>query len=68
MFGGRIGITELLLIAFVLLLLFGAKRIPEIFRAMGGGVKEFKKGLYEPEAPIPSKDEVTEKANKIEKG
>lgn len=39
---GNLGTTEILLILFVIILLFGAKRIPELFRGMGQGVREFK--------------------------
>ncbi|MCD6589164.1 MAG: twin-arginine translocase TatA/TatE family subunit [Candidatus Fermentibacteraceae bacterium] len=42
---GRIGTTELVLILVVLLLLFGAKRIPDIARAVGKSMSQFKKGL-----------------------
>jgi len=38
-----IGFREILLILLIILILFGAKRIPEMMRAMGEGVKEFKK-------------------------
>lgn len=41
----NIGWQELILIVLIVLLLFGAKRVPEIFRALGAGVGEFKKGL-----------------------
>ena len=41
MFG--LGTPEILLIAVVLVLLFGAKKIPELMRGLGSGVKEFKK-------------------------
>jgi sec-independent protein translocase protein TatA len=47
MFG--IGATEWLLIILVLILLFGAKKIPEIARGLGRSVNEFKKGMNEPE-------------------
>ncbi len=40
-----LGWQEILLILLVVLLLFGAKRIPEIARSLGKGVKEFKKGI-----------------------
>lgn len=43
MFG--IGTTELLLILVVILLLFGAGRIPQVLGGLGKGIKEFKKGL-----------------------
>jgi sec-independent protein translocase protein TatA len=39
---GNFGTTEILLILFAIILLFGAKRIPELFRGMGQGIREFK--------------------------
>jgi sec-independent protein translocase protein TatA len=39
---GKFGITEILVIAFVVLLLFGGRKIPELMRGLGQGVKEFK--------------------------
>jgi sec-independent protein translocase protein TatA len=42
---GRIGTSELILILLVILLLFGAKRIPEIARSIGRAMNQFKKGL-----------------------
>jgi sec-independent protein translocase protein TatA len=41
---GRIGTTEIILIVVVILILFGAKRIPQLMRSLGSGVREFKKG------------------------
>ena len=41
----QIGPFELIIIAFILLLLFGAKRIPEISRSLGSGMREFKEGI-----------------------
>ena len=38
-----IGTTELLIIAFIVLLLFGGKKIPEFFKGLGDAVKEFKR-------------------------
>lgn len=43
-----IGTTELLLIAALVLLLFGGKKLPEMMRGMGKGVKSFKEGMNEP--------------------
>jgi sec-independent protein translocase protein TatA len=43
-FGNR-GFMEILLILVVVLLLFGAKRIPEIAQSMGKGIREFKKSV-----------------------
>ncbi|MGQ9603099.1 MAG: twin-arginine translocase TatA/TatE family subunit [bacterium] len=42
---GRIGVTEILLIIVIILLLFGARRIPDLMRALGSGVREFRKGV-----------------------
>lgn len=42
-----IGTTELLLIGGMALLLFGGKKLPEMMRGLGQGVKEFKKGMNE---------------------
>jgi sec-independent protein translocase protein TatA len=40
---GKIGVTEILLIIFALMLLFGGKKIPELMRGLGQGIREFKK-------------------------
>ena len=50
---GSFGTTEMLLILFVVILLFGAKRIPELFRGMGQGVREFKDASNKPEDQQP---------------
>ena len=42
-----IGTTELLLIGGIALLLFGGKKLPEMMRGLGQGVREFKKGANE---------------------
>ena len=39
---GKIGATEIILILLVVLLLFGGKKIPELMRGLGQGMKEFK--------------------------
>lgn len=46
-----IGTTELLLIGGMALLLFGGKKLPEMMRGLGQGVKEFKKGMNDMKAP-----------------
>jgi len=43
-----IGTTELLLIAGVALLIFGGKKVPELMKGLGKGVKSFKQGMKEP--------------------
>ena len=42
---GGIGVTELIIIALIVLLLFGAKRIPELMKGIGKGVRSFKDGM-----------------------
>jgi sec-independent protein translocase protein TatA len=48
----HVGFAELVIIMVVILLLFGAKRIPEIAGSMGKGIKEFKKQMSEAERAI----------------
>lgn len=45
------GPLEILLIVAVIALLFGAKKLPEIMKGMGQGIKEFKKEVHEPVQP-----------------
>lgn len=57
-----IGTTELLLISGIALLLFGGKKLPEMMRGLGKGVKEFKEGMNDitnPEA-MPQEAEANE--------
>lgn len=53
---GMLGMQEILLILLVVLLLFGAKRIPEVMRSFGSGINEFKKGLKEIEKEVQQDD------------
>lgn len=57
MFGG-IGAQELLLIFLVVLLLFGAKRIPEIAQGLGKGIREFKQAMNETKEQLNKQIEV----------
>ena len=43
-----IGATEIILICAVILLIFGGKKLPELMKGMGKGVKSFKEGINEP--------------------
>ena len=56
----RIGWGELLIIALIVLLLFGARKIPELMRGMGKGVKSFKDGMNGVEDPEIKEDKVNE--------
>jgi len=42
---GKLGVTEILLILAVVLIFFGGKKIPELMKGMGKGIKEFKDGM-----------------------
>ena len=48
----NIGAPELLIILFIILLLFGAKKLPELARSLGKSVKEFKKAASEADDEI----------------
>ncbi len=64
LFLGNIGGSEIIIIALVILLLFGGKKIPELMKGLGKGVKSFKDGINEVEkqieaAPDPKKENET---------
>ena len=52
LFLGNLGAGEIVLIALVILLLFGGRKIPELMRGLGKGVKSFKDGLHEIENEV----------------
>ncbi len=52
LFLGNLGAGEIIIIALVVLLLFGGKKIPELMRGLGKGVKSFKQGMNEIEKDI----------------
>ena len=74
---GSIGFTEVLLIFLVILLLFGAKKLPEVARGMGQALREFRKAAREvedvariddePPPPIQSSQEKTQGAEEERK-
>lgn len=61
---GNLGTTELIIIALVVLLLFGGKKIPELMRGLGSGVKSFKEGMKDGPAPTETKEPSKEAAKK----
>lgn len=58
---GNLGAGEIILIVLVVLLLFGAKKIPELARGIGKGMSEFKKGIKDVESEIKSADDDSKK-------
>lgn len=56
MFGG-IGMQEVLIILLIVLLIFGARRIPEVARGLGKGIREFKKATRDVQDEITLNDE-----------
>lgn len=63
LFLGTLGGGELILIALVILLLFGGKKIPELMKGLGKGVKSFKDGMNEIEKDIKDVNNNTEDKN-----
>jgi sec-independent protein translocase protein TatA len=57
---GSIGMPELIIGLVIILLLFGAKRVPELARGLGSGVREFKKGTQDGEVEDKEKEEEKE--------
>jgi sec-independent protein translocase protein TatA len=53
---GKLGPTEILLIFAVVLLLFGGKKIPEMMKGLGKGVKSFKDGMKEGDDEVKPED------------
>jgi sec-independent protein translocase protein TatA len=61
MFGGRFGLTEILVILAVVLVLFGARRLPEIGSGLGKAIRNFRSGLTDKEeVEQQEKEEITE--------
>jgi len=62
-----IGTWEIVAIVAVILLLFGGRKIPELMKGLGKGVKSFKEGMNEVEKEINADDAPKENYNKEEK-
>lgn len=58
---GNLGAGEIILIILVILLLFGAKKIPELAQGLGKGMKEFKKAVRDVEEEIKKTEEEVKK-------
>ena len=59
-----IGYGEIILIVLLFLLVFGGKKIPELMRGLGKGVRSFKEGLNDVEKEIKKEDNPSEKEDK----
>jgi len=53
---GMFATQEIIIIAIVVILLFGAKKIPQLMRGVGSGIKEFKDGMKEGEKSADDKE------------
>ncbi len=60
---GFIGPWQIGLIVAIVLLLFGGKKIPQLMKGLGSGIKEFKEGIKEGEAPVKADDKESEKVS-----
>jgi len=56
-FLGQIGAPQIIFVVVIILLLFGGKKIPELMKGLGGGVKEFKNAMKDEEENKTSKEE-----------
>jgi sec-independent protein translocase protein TatA len=66
----NLGITELIIILAILFFIFGGRKIPQISKGFGLAIRNFKKGLHEPEAidVTPQKETPAKKENPPSKG
>ena len=60
---GRIGMPELLVVLAVILLFFGARKLPDLARSLGRSLGEFKKGRAEGESGVAKQTEADVKAS-----
>jgi sec-independent protein translocase protein TatA len=59
---GKIGLTEIILVLLVVVLLFGGRKIPELMKGIGQGMKEFKKASkYDPDEDKKKEEESKDK-------
>lgn len=61
---GNFGATEIILILLVVVLLFGGRKIPELMKGIGQGLRDFKKASKVEDEPDKSKSDTKEEAKK----
>lgn len=59
----NIGMPELLVIVFVILLLFGAKKLPELAQGLGKGIREFKKAMKDTTDEVKGSTDVSNRSD-----
>jgi sec-independent protein translocase protein TatA len=64
---GSFGWQEILIIAFIVLLLFGGKKIPELMKGLGKGVRSFKEGMKDVENEVKGTDDDSKNGDKEKK-
>lgn len=64
LFLGNLGAGEVIIIAFVVLLLFGGRKIPELMKGIGKGVRSFKEGMNNIEQEIEKTPDSEQKEQK----
>ena len=57
---GRLGATEIIVILVIVLLLFGGKKIPELMKGLGSGIKEFKNASKDDQTVNKKEEEIKE--------
>ena len=63
---GNLGVPELLIIAFIVIVVFGAKKLPDLGAGLGKAIRDFKGAVKEPPPP-PATEEKKEESQKITK-
>ena len=65
---GNLGFTELMVILVIVLVLFGARRVPEIGASIGKGIREFKKNISDVDRQIREPERETRTADRLGAG
>lgn len=65
-FIGGLGLSEILVIALVVLLFFGGKKIPELMKGLGKGVRSFKDGMKEVQSGLDDDDKEEVRKDKVQ--